>query len=368
MYRIMFFPGHISGGVGAVVMNIFRNIDRERFSIDFCVPNSDKGDYDEEITKAGCHVFHIPQIKAVGPIGFINAVKDILVKNGPYDAVHVHSVHMGALAIKAAKKAGIKKRIYHVHNTQDAALDHLPLHNLLEWCLKKSIIKNSTVYLACGQKAGKYIYGNQPFTVINNAIDAKRFYPFDEEQRLQIKESLLKNSAPKYVVGNIARFSTVKNQRRLIDIACVDKDLRDALVFLLVGDGETLSELKDYAKEKNCEGKVVFTGQRNDTENMYNAMDVFCLPSFFEGLPVTMIEAQACGLPCVVSDVVTKECDLGISEVAYISLDEPDQKWVEVLYGKLDKRVTERNHVESILKERHYELTSMVKQIESIYQ
>ena len=111
MYRIMFFPGHISGGVGAVVMNIFRNIDKEKFAIDFCVPESDKGEFDEEIKKIGSHVYHIPLIKSVGPIRFIKTVKEILVKNGPYDAVHVHSVHMGALAIIAAKKVGISKRI-----------------------------------------------------------------------------------------------------------------------------------------------------------------------------------------------------------------------------------------------------------------
>lgn len=367
MYRIMFFPGHISGGVGVVVMNIFRNINKEKFEIDFCVPESDKGEYDEEIENSGSHVYRIPQIKAVGPFRFIRTVKEILVKNGPYDAVHVHSVHMGALAIIAAKRAGISKRIYHVHNTQDAALDHLPLHSLIEKGLKSRILKNSTVYLACGQEAGKYIYGKHSFTVINNAVDTKRFYPYEEERRQAIKEKLSIGTKSKYIIGNIARFSKVKNQKRLVDIAFLDKKSRNLLAFLMVGDGETIDEIKEYAKEKGCDENIVFVGQRVDTEDMYNSMDVFCLPSFFEGLPVTMIEAQACGLPCLVSDAVTKESDLGISKVVYLSLSESDQRWLDSLYELIYKRVTDRKIIGDVLVKEQYELLAMISQIEDIY-
>ncbi len=367
MYRIMYFPGHISGGVGAVVMNIFRNINRDKFSIDFCVPESDSGEYDDEIAKAGGHVYHIPQIKAVGPRKFIKTIEKILICNGPYNAVHIHSVHMGALAIIASKKAGIKKRIYHVHNTQDAALDHLPFHGVIEHFLNKIILDNSTDYLACGQKAGKYIYGNNPFTVINNAVDTKRFYPYDSENRRKIRKTLLMYDTQKYIVGNIARFSKVKNQKKLVDIACLDKHMRNALVFLFVGDGETISDVKEYAKSNKCEDKIIFAGQRTDTEKMYNAMDLFCLPSFFEGLPVTMIEAQACGLPCLVSNVVTTECNLGISSVGYLPLSESDQTWIDTIYKMVDKRIENRENVETVLKAKKYELQSMVSLIEDIY-
>ena len=366
MYRIMFFPGNISGGVGAVVMNIFRNIDNNRFIIDFCVPETDKGYYDQEILAKNGHVFHVPLIKKVGPLKYMRIVKDILIKNGPYDAIHVHSVHMGALAILSAKKAGINKRIYHVHNTKDAALDHLPFHNVLEKYLKKSIIKNSNVYLACGQKAGQYIYGNVPFTIINNAVDLVRFYPYSYEKQKEIRDSL-SITPNKYVVGNIARFSTVKNQKRLVDIACLDKTQRDMLVFLLVGDGETLSDVKKYANEKKCLDKIIFTGIRNDSERMYNTMDVFCLPSYFEGLPVTMIEAQACGIPCLVSDVITQECSLGISDVMFLSLEENNQKWLDALYSLVNSRVNEKKYIERILIQKRYEIHSIVKQLEEIY-
>ena len=363
----MFFPGNISGGVGSVVMNIFRNIDKDGFSIDFCVPDSDSGEYNNEIKRGGGQVFSIPHIRTTGPFKFIKTLEEILVKNGPYDAVHIHSVHMGVLALIAAKKAGIKKRIYHVHNTRDEALSHIPFHKTFERLLNCCILKNATIYLACGQNAGKYIYGRRPFVVINNAIDPKRFYPYGILVYQKIKEELSINIPQKYVVGNIARFSKVKNQIRLVDIARLDRERKDLFVFLLVGEGETLSEVKEYAKKNKCDDKVIFAGMRTDTEKMYNAMDVFCLPSFFEGLPVTMIEAQACGLPCLVSDAVTAESDLKISKVEYLSLLDTNQKWLETMYDLVDKKVNDRLYIQDILVQKGYELESMINQIENIY-
>lgn len=367
MYRIMFFPGHISGGVGTVVLNIFRNIDKSRFTIDFCVPDSDSGEYDSEIIQAGSKIFHIPQIRKVGPHKFIKTIKELLKKEGPYDAVHIHSVHMGALAITAAKRAGVKRRIYHVHNTQDAALDHLPFHGILETLVKHIIIRNSTDYLACGQSAGKYIYGKMEFSVVNNAVSTERFYPFEDQRRNQIREELgIKQT--KYVVGNIARFSAVKNHARLVELAKFDKMNRNELVFLLVGDGEKNLEIREKAKAMDCEDKIIFVGQRSDTDNMYNAMDVFCLPSFFEGLPVTAIEAQACGLPCVFSDVITKECNLGISDVDYLALSETDSRWIEAMYSLVNSRNTDAQKINEEMIMKKYEIGAMVQQVEEIYE
>lgn len=364
--RIMYFPGKISGGVGTVVMNIFRNIDRDKFVIDFCVPDSDAGLFDSEIIQAGSRIFHIPQIRKVGPIRFITTVKSILKENGPYDAVHVHSVHMGALAIVAAKKSGIKKRIYHVHNTQDAALDRLPFHNLVEALLKKTICRNSTVYLACGKDAGRYIYGSKEFSVVNNAVSFEKFHPVSECKRREIRESLNIDCAT-CVVGNIARFSTVKNQSKFVELAALDKQKQNKLKFLLVGDGETLGEVKEQAVNQGCEEKIIFMGQRNDTDQLYNAMDVFCLPSLFEGLPVTMIEAQSCGVPCVVSDAVTRECDLGISKVDFISLSQTNDRWLTAFYSAVTERVEDEQLIFKKLKQQKYELRTMVKQVEEIY-
>lgn len=364
--RIMYFPGKISGGVGAVVMNIFRNIDHEMYKIDFCVPDADEGKFDEEIMAHGSKVFHAPQIRKVGLYGYYKAVVRILRENGKYDAVHIHSVHMGAITLLAAKKAGVSNRYYHVHNTKDTALDSLPCHSLLENLLKRIICKNATSCLACGREAGQYIYNNKrDFMVINNAIDLTKYYP-DAQKRREIREKLhIDNDT--LVIGNIARFVEEKNQMFFVGLAKAIKSTKMKIIILLIGDGPLRSKVETEAECEHVNDIIHFMGNRNETAELYNMMDVFCLPSIFEGLPLTLMEAQACGIPVVVSDNVTTEADIGVGSYISISLRETTEKWLESIRESHDKRVMDRDIIEKCFRENEYEIKSIVKKIQNLY-
>lgn len=364
--RIMYFPGKISGGVGAVVMNIFRNIDQEMFKIDFCVPDADEGKFDEEIMATGSRVFHTPQIRKVGLYGYYKVVKKILSENGKYDAVHIHSVHMGAITLLAAKKAGVSNRYYHVHNTKDAALDRLPCHYALENLLKHIICKNATKCLACGREAGRYIYNRKrDFVVINNAIDLTKYYPAAQKRREIRKKMHIDNDT--LVIGNIARFVEEKNQLFFVDLAKAIKSAKMKMIILLIGDGPLRNRVEKESEYWQVNDIIHFLGSRNDTAELYNVMDVFCLPSIFEGLPITLMEAQACGIPIVVSDSVTNEANIGIGSYISLSLQETTEKWLECIKISCGKRVEDKDIIERRFCEAEYEIKSIVKKIQNIY-
>lgn len=367
MIRIMQFPGTmLYGGVGSVVMNIYRNIDRTKIQFDFCVPREGDGPLDDEIRSMGGRIFKVPQMREKGFRGYIKAVKNVLTENGPYEAVHIHSVHMGALPLIAAKKAGVTKRVYHVHNTMDAALNKIPGHQLLEIILNYLVKANATKRLACGMDAGKYVYGRSAFEVINNAIDTSRFYPYPDGKRRELREQLGFRE-DEIVVGDVARFVTEKNIAFFIEIAKEEKTKRNNCKFMIVGDGPLKSKVEETAKNAGCFDKFIFTGARKDVENLYNVMDIFCLPSLFEGLPVTMMEAQACGLPCILSENVTNEGKVGIAPFEHLRLMEPIENWVNKIYEIAGMREINAMAVNEAFVISKYEISSIAKQLEDIY-
>jgi len=362
--KVLVIPGRITGGVGAVVMNLYRNIDRNLVAYDFCVPESDPGVYKDEIINSGGHIFSIPLIKK-GPFRFVKTLVKIMKENGPYDAVHIHSVHMGALALLAAKKASIKKRIYHVHNTQNAAFDNLIGHAILEQFLRLIINLYSTDRLACGAEAGRFVYGShKDFVVINNAIDITRFFPMSKYEQDRIKNEFELDDK-KIIIGNVARFNLEKNQAFFVELAIEDRE--DNLFFLMVGDGELRPEIENKARDNGVSHKFLFLGNQDNVERLYNVMDVFCLPSFFEGLPVTAIEAQACGIPCIVSDRITEEADMKIGLYKRLSLNTDKAQWIESLINSAKLKINDKELIREALVKNRYEIQSIIEKIYSVY-
>lgn len=364
--RILQFPGTmLYGGVGSVVMNLYRNIDRTKIQFDFCVPRNERGPLDDEIESMGGHIFYIPQMRERGFLNYIKTIKKVVLENGPYKAVHIHSIHMGAVPMIAAKGLNIPAA-YHVHNTQDPALDGMFGHKIFESILKSYIKNNATVRLACGEMAGRYIYGDKDFVVLNNAVDLNRFHSFSDERRKEIRTSLGIQDSD-IVIGDIARFSPVKNMSRFVQFAEVDKKGSNRLKFLLVGDGEEKTVVETLIQEKSLSNKFILTGSRSDVDVLYNAMDVFCLPSLFEGLPVSLMEAQAVGLPCVISDAVTREGVVGSSKVESVALSELDEDWLRHFYSLSEARITDNDLIRAKFTERKYEICSIAKEVEQIY-
>ncbi len=365
--RIMQFPSMFQGGVGSVVMNIYRNIDRSQIEFDFSVSREDQCPYHDEVINMGGKIFYTSQIRKVGFFKKIKNCRQLLRDNGPYDAVHIHSIHMGAMTVYAAKKEHIPV-IYHVHNTKDPATERLPCHKFFEWLLNCYIRKNATICLACGQEAGEYIYGKKhPFSVINNGIQVSRFYPYPSEER-KICRAEFGFTDNDIVIGNIARFNKEKNQVFLLKLIAEDKRNNGNLKLLLTGDGPLFEQSKKISDEYGINDRVVFTGARSDVEKIYNSMDVFCLPSFFEGLPVTAIEAQACGVPCVVSSNVTSEANLEVVPYHSLALESGISDWMEKIYGCYAADRAEAFVVTAKIKQKKYDTDSVIRAISSFYE
>ena len=364
--KILFFPGlFTSGGVEAVVMNIFRNIDKEKFCIDFCVPRDYAGQHDEEVKSFGSKVIAIPRIKQVGIIKYIKIVKGIIEKNGPYHVVHVHSIHNGVYSIIASYFAGIRKRIYHVHNTDDPSLKNIKFPNLYRLLTRKLIKIFCTNYLACGEEAANYVYGrkNNKVEIINNALDLDIFEPKTPDYSEEIK----KYYKADIIIGNAARFTDVKNQFFLIDLLYEFNKVNKKSILLLAGEGPTRQRCEEYAKELGVRDNVDFLGNLKNMPDFYNKLDVFVLPSLHEGLPVSVLEAQACGIPCIISKNITTECDLGLNIVDSISLDESLEVWV----SKTERiaSLKEYNHIKisNEITEHGYSIDCIITKLSMLY-
>lgn len=365
--RILHFPGNsLTGGVGSVIMNLYRHIDNSKYEFNFCFPSTEKGPFWDEITRKGGMVFHSPSMKSAGLLKYVSETRKLIVDNGPFDVVHVHSVHAGAIILVAAYLAGVKKRIYHVHNTQDAAMLDGLISRVLQFIFRLLIFIFATERIACGKDAGKYIYRNHSFVVLNNAIDLKRFRPYDQERVTEIKKSL--GLPPgKIIVGNVFRFVKEKNPDFYLDLAQENIRFGNNCHFLLVGDGPLFDEFRRKIIKSNLSDFFTLTGRRSDPECMLNAMDVFTLPSFFEGLPVTAMEAQACGIPCVLSKNITGECVVLKRFCSMLQLSETANIWLENILafakqGKADEITIYNSFVHN-----NFEINKVVEQLKGIY-
>lgn len=287
-------------GLETMLMNYYRNIDRTKIQFDFLTHRPYRSDYDEEIESLGGKIYYAPRLYPQNYPAYFKWMRKFFKEHPEYKIVHSHIDTMSYLPLLAAKKAGIPIRIAHSHNT---SLDR-DFKYLLKQYFRFRINSVCTHRLACGEEAGKFLFGNQEFKVIPNAIDAEKFY-FNEELRYKKRKELCLED--KFVVGHVGRLSYQKNHKFLIEIFNELLKKEPDSILLLVGVGEKEEELKRQVKSLNIEDKVNFLGNRSDVNELYQAMDVFVMPSFFEGIPVVGVEAQFANLPCIFSDKVPEE-------------------------------------------------------------
>lgn len=311
-----------SGGIEAVVMNYYRHVDRDRIQFDFYFAADSAFPQREELERLGAGIFLVPSYSH--PLAYHRALCRAF-KAGDYTIVHAHLSTMSVFALFAAWRAGVPVRICHNHTTAHWGEGK---KTLLKYILRPFNKLFATDYFACGEKAGRWMYGNRCFDagrvhVMPNAIDTKKF-EYDQAARIRLREEL-KIPQDAFVVGHVGRFMYQKNHPFLLQVFKEILRLRENAFLLLVGEGELQETIRQSVREQSLEGKVIFTGARQDVSKLYSAMDVFCLPSFYEGLPVVALEAQANGLPCVFSDRITSEVLLNQSAVC-LPL-ETQQRW-----------------------------------------
>lgn len=354
--RILHVVTHMNrGGLETMLMNYYRKIDRTKVQFDFLVHRQERADYDDVIESLGGKIYRLPYLNPFSR-GYLRALDAFFEEHREYRIVHSHLDCMSAIPLKVAKKHGVPVRIAHSHtSSQDINLKY-PLK-----LYYKTRIKNyATDLFACSEKAGKWMFGTDNFKILPNAIDVKQ-YLYDSDKRKKKREELKVGNA--FVVGNVSRFSKVKNHKFLIDILSELLKIDNNVKLILVGEGEEYEKIKCLVKNRGLSDNVIFTGLRSDVFEIMQAFDVFVLPSLYEGLPVTMVEAQAAGLPCFISDGVPIDCKI-TDDVYRISLDKGDKEWAEQIYTM---RNFDRKNTYSKIVDAHFDIIQNAKYLQNFY-
>ncbi len=298
------------GGAESRIMDLYHNMDRDKVQFIFCQHTTDRCAYEEEVERLGGIVYHIPRFKIINYFSYKKAWEQFFCEHTEIDIVHGHMTSTASIYLPIAKKHGIPMAVAHARS---AGTDR-GLKGIATKILRKSLWKKCDHMLACSALAGDAVFGKKAMKegrvrLFPNAIEVDRF-AFDAEVRDKLRKKLdLEN---KFVIGHVGRFSPVKNHKYLLQILkeCIKLEERDKLPrieLMLLGDGELKEKTEQLAEQMGIASRVLFMGNRKEIYQYYQAMDFFLLPSFYEGLPGTAVEAQASGLFGIISDTITQE-------------------------------------------------------------
>lgn len=353
--------GMNTGGAETFLMKLYRNVNREMYQMDFCVNIKEEGYYDKEILELGGKIYHIPS-KSENLKEFKRQLTEI-VKSEKYEYVlRITSNTMGFLDLKIAKKAGAKVCAARSSNSNDAEGMKARIVHVLGKMLYSGYVdvKIAPSDLAAIYTFGRKAYRNGRVHLLKNAIDLN-VYQFSQKERERIRTEFgIANED--IVCGHIGRFSKQKNHKLLIDIYAELCEKCENTKLLLVGNGELESEIQQQCEKKKLGDKVIFAGIRSDVPAILSAMDVFVFPSLYEGMPNTVIEAQATGLPCVISDTITKE--VKITElVSFQSIKSSPESWVDSILKQIGFGRKENN---KNIQTQGYDINNVVREFEQL--
>ncbi len=302
MIRILHVvPNMNRGGLETFIMNVYRNINKDEFQFDFLEHYQEISAYDEEIKSLGGTIYHLSFRNDKNIIKYINDLNRFFDEHKEYQIIHCHMASISAILFIIAKKHGIKIRIAHSHNSATEKT----LKGVVKRFLSSFVKYTSTINFACSQLAGQYLFKNKKFEIIPNAIDLEKYqYNSTVRQNLR-KEYGLEN---KFVIGHVGRFCLQKNHDFLIDIFYEYQLKNPRAVLVLVGTGNRENAIKNKVNKLGLNNKVIFLGVRKDVNDLYSMFDLFLFPSKFEGLPLTLVEAEASALPIIASQNISKEC------------------------------------------------------------
>jgi len=350
------------GGAETLLMNIYRNIDREKYKFYFLVFEEEKFEYEDEIIKLGGKIFRMKSPKETGMLQYITVLKQLL-KREEFDVVHAHNLFNCGPTVFAAYLAGIKVRISHSH-TNKYLDENRKIKKKIYYILSKFLINIfSTNLIACSEQAGNFLfYKLRKFRVLKNGININKF-KFDDEKRNRLRNRY-KIENDTIVIGHVGRFNNEKNHSFLIKTFHELLKLNNNIKLMLVGNGELENEIKNMVNDLNLMDKILFLGSVENVNEIYNAFDIFVFPSKFEGLGIVLIEAQCNGLPIIASDTITQEVNIS-NQIKYISLEKQPQYWAEAIYEKSTNK-KRANNLKLIL-DSGYLIQSTVKDLEKIY-
>ncbi len=348
------------GGLETMLMNYYRQLDRNKIQFDFMVHRDVKGHYDEEILSLGGKIYRMPQIRPGNYRKYFKLLNKFFVMHPEYRVVHSHINENSSFVLRAAKLAGVPCRIAHSH-LSDLGIDlKLPFRLYARYMMKD----NPNRYFACSKNAGKWLFGKKlsesgDITVLNNAVNIKEF-KYDDTVRQHLRN--LWGAQDKLVVGHVGRFNKQKNHSFLIDIFKAIHGRNPNSLLIMVGDGDLRSTIEKKVKDLGLSSAIRFLGVRGDIPQLMQAMDVFLFPSLFEGLPVVMVEAQAAGLRCVVSNSITSESDV-TGRVEVLSLKDSPEMWAD----KILAVPCTRRDTSELMRTNGYDTETMAKWLTEYY-
>lgn len=349
------------GGIEVFLKNIYKNINRDKVQFDFICRHKNAA-FEKELKVMGSKIYHIPSYSN-NPIKYYISLKKIITNNN-YNIVHIHkNSAANILPFVICSKLKVKTVIAHSHNT---ASNYGIVTDMLHKINRSYMINNITDAFACSNIAGKWLFGEKylmsnKVPIIHNGVDTNTI-KFNKNVRYEVRHEL--GVQGKFVIGHIGRFVEQKNHHFLIDIfSQIYKENKDSIL-ILIGNGPLEDEIKSKVKNLNLEHSVLFLGERYDVERLYQAMDIFLLPSLYEGLPVVGIEAQAAGVRCVFSNSITREVRI-TKEVDFIDINLPDKYWAERVLSYIN--TCNHKNTKNIIIKNGYDIKSVAKRLENFY-
>lgn len=342
------------GGLETMIMNYYRQIDRDKVQFDFLVHRDFEADYDREIETLGGKIYHLPLLNPFSP-QYYRALEEFFTKH-KYDVVHSHLDCMSAYPLSVAKKYGVKIRIAHAHNkNQDKNFKYI-----IKAFSKYLMPHYATHLFACSEEAGTWMFPGHKFIVMKNAINSKDF-TYSREREKTVRERF--NIENRFAIGHVGRFNPQKNHVFLLSIFKRVLDMEPNAMLILIGSGDGEDEAKRNAKDLGIDRNVMFLGNRDDIPELLQMMDVFVFPSLYEGLGIAAVEAQAAGIPCILSDQVPMECKL-CGDVEFLSLKSSEIEWAKRIchYRNYQKRA---NQV--VICEKGYDIKQNAEWLQSFY-
>jgi glycosyltransferase involved in cell wall biosynthesis len=368
--RILHVVGGMNrGGIETWLMHILRNINRDRFQIDFLVHTTEPCPYDAEVRALGSQIISCPHTSQ--PLLYSSIFKQILYKNS-YDIVHSHVQHFNGYVLRLAKQAGVPIRIAHSHNDTSvvearSSRSRKLYFNLMKWLISRY----ATIGLAASRPSAHSLFGSNwekdpRWRVLYCGVDLS---PFRESVDRQIARNQLGISINAFVVGHVGRFEEQKNHDFILEITNLLAKQDPEICLLLVGDGPLQAHIKEKVERMNLRDHVVFAGVRSDVPQlMLGVMDTFLLPSLYEGLPLVLMEAQAAGLPCVLSDVITQEVDIETMTIQRLSLSQTSSTWSNSILNtkKIKSKIIQTDTCQLVEKSL-FNIQNSITQLETLY-
>lgn len=322
-----------AGGAEGFLMKVYRNLDKTAYQMDFCINAKEKCFYEDEILSMGGKIYRIPS-KSENLKEFKRQLTAIIRSEGYDHVLRITSSAMGFMDLKIAKKAGARVCCARSSNASDGdSLTSKVVHRLGRVLYNRYV----DVKIAPSDLAAKYTFGDKAYqrgkvNIIHNGVDVElfKYYP-EERESIRNEFSVAPNVK---LIGHVGRFDEQKNHTFLLEVFQKIHLSDENTKLLLVGKGKLEDKIRQKALELGISDSVIFAGVRSDVPHLLSAMDVFLFPSFYEGMPNTVIEAQATGLPCVISDTITREADI-TGLVEYVSLNKSVEEWTNTVFAKL---------------------------------